>query len=162
MDDTGSTHMSIFEDDINILQDNTNHPLPRCLGVGLHYTSDDRRVPALYRELEVNMWSVDERGFMSNWEPIPVSIRSGHATRAGADRLSGSWLRHRFYTGTCPDQSMRLYVFNYNPGIPPQGERTLPTATPAQLTAPFRTAALRPVGEFPHLDPNFASGHSLI
>ncbi|KAJ6179193.1 hypothetical protein N7519_009654 [Penicillium mononematosum] len=162
MDDTGSTHMSIFEDDISILQDNKNHPLPRCLGVGLHYTSDDRRVPALYRELEVNMWSVDEQRFMSNWEPIPVSIRSGHATRAGADRLSGSWLRHRFYTGTCPDQSMRLWVFNYNPGIPPQGERTLPTATPAQLAAPFRTTALRPVADFPHLDPSFASGHSLI
>ncbi|CAG7934939.1 unnamed protein product [Penicillium nalgiovense] len=162
MDDTGSTHMSIFEDDISILQDNKNHPLPRCLGVGLHYTSDDRRVPALYRELEVNMWSVDDKCFMSNWEPIPVSIRSGHATRAGADRLSGSWLRHRFYTGTCPDQSMRLWVFNYNPGIPPQGEKTLPTATPAQLTAPFRIGALHPIADFPHLDPTLASGHSLI
>ncbi|CAG8891310.1 unnamed protein product [Penicillium egyptiacum] len=161
MDDTGSTHMSIFEDDISILQDNKTYPLPRCLGVGVHYTSDDRRVPSLYRELEVNMWSVDEGSWISKWEAIPASIRSGQATRAGADRLTGSWLRHRFYTGTCPDQSMRLWVFNYNPGIP-QGQRTLPTATPAQLTAPFQTARLHPVGDFPHLDPNLASGQSLI
>ncbi|KGO76962.1 hypothetical protein PITC_003830 [Penicillium italicum] len=167
MDDTGSTHMSIFEDDINILRNmdargGQVYPLPRCLGVGLLYVADGRRVPSLFRELEVNMWSSDQSSWMSpSWQAIPVSINPGRSTRAGADRLSGSWLRHRFYTGTCPDQSMRLWVFNYNPGIP-QGQRTLPTATPAQLAAPFRTGRLRPVSDFPHLDPNLATGQSLF
>ncbi|KAJ6123682.1 hypothetical protein N7471_010999 [Penicillium samsonianum] len=156
MDDTGSTHMSMFEDDINLLRNmgaNDGHiyPLPRCLGVGVLYVADGRRVTSLFRELEVNMWSTDESAWMSPyWQAIPASIQSGQATRVGADRLSGSWLRHRFYTGTCPDQSMRLWVFNYNPGIP-QGQRTLPTATSAQLTASFRIGRLHPVTDFQSL-----------
>jgi hypothetical protein len=166
MDDTGSTHMSIFEDDIAELQvdPRTGHKfsIPRCLGVGVLYVADGRRVPSLFREFEVNMWSEDESGWMTTkWEAIPASIRPGGSTRAGNDRLSGSWLRHRFYTGTTPDQSMRLWVFNYNPGIP-HGQRTLPTATTAQLTAPFRTGRLHPVTDFPHLDPTLATGQSLI
>ncbi|KGO39960.1 hypothetical protein PEX1_027000 [Penicillium expansum] len=167
MDDTGSTHLSLFEDDINILRnlgakDEHTYPLPRCLGVGVLWVADGRRVPSLFRELEVNMWSTDESNWMSpSWQAIPASINSGQSTRAGHDRLSGSWLRHRFYTGTCPDQSMRLWVFNYNPGMP-QGQRTLPTATSAQLTAPFRTGRLHPVTDFPHLDPSLATGQSLL
>ncbi|OQD67531.1 hypothetical protein PENPOL_c003G09919 [Penicillium polonicum] len=167
MDDTGSTHLSLYEDDINIIRnlgakDGHTYPLPRCLGVGVLYLADGSRITSLFRELEVNMWSTDESAWMSpDWQAIPASIRPGQATRAGADRLSGSWLRHRFYTGTCPDQSMRLWVFNYNPGIP-QGQRTLPTATSAQLTAPFRTGRLHPVEDFPHLDPNFTAGESLL
>ncbi|KAJ5446667.1 hypothetical protein N7445_001488 [Penicillium cf. griseofulvum] len=167
MDDTGSTHMSIFEEDIAELQvdPRTGHKfsIPRCLGVGVLYVADGRRIPSLFREFEVNMWSEDESGWMaSEWEAIPASIRPGGSTRAGHDRLSGSWLRHRFYTGTTPDQSMRLWVFSYNPGIPPHGQRTLPTATTAQLTAPFRTGRLYPVTDFPHLDPTLATGQSLI
>jgi hypothetical protein len=166
MDDTGSTHLSLYEDDINVLRnlggDGQTYPLPRCLGVGVLYVADGRRVTSLFRELEVNMWSTDESAWMSpDWHAIPASIQPGQSTRAGADRLSGSWLRHRFYTGTCPDQSMRLWVFNYNPGIP-QGQRTLPTATSAQLTAPFRSGRLHPVTDFPHLDPNLATGQSLL
>ncbi|OQE08686.1 hypothetical protein PENVUL_c009G03706 [Penicillium vulpinum] len=166
MDDTGSTHMSVFEDDIDILRTDARngniYPLPRCLGVGVLYVADGRQVPTLFREFEVNMWSTDESGWMApNWEAIPASIQPGRSTRAGHDRLSGSWLRHRFYTGTCPDQSMRLWVFNYNPGQP-QGQRTLPTASAAQLTAPFRTGRLHPVTDFPHLDPTLATGQSLI
>ncbi|CAI7641713.1 unnamed protein product [Penicillium glandicola] len=167
MDDTGATHMSLYEDDVNVLRnidanDGYVYPMPRCLGVGVLFVADGRQVPAIFREFEVNMWSTDESGWMAtNWEPIPATVQPGRSTRAGADRLSGSWVRHRFYTGTCPDQSKRLWVFNYNPGIP-QGQRTLPTATSAQLIAPYRYPSLQPMTNFPHLDPNMATGQSLI
>ncbi|KAI2722585.1 hypothetical protein CBS147332_3514 [Penicillium roqueforti] len=167
MDDTGATHMLLFEDDINVLRNleaesGPVYPLPRCMGVGVLYLADGNRVTSIFREIEVNMWSYDERKWMSpDWQAISACVQSGQSTRAGADRLLGSWLRHRFYTGTCPDQSLRLWVFDYNPGIP-QGQRTLPTATPAQLNAPYPVARVRPIDDFPHLDPNLATGHGLF
>lgn len=167
MDDTGSTVLCLFEEDINLLRGLGAHggqtyPLPRCLGATAPYTADGRRIPSIFRQLEINMWSTDDSAYMSSrWDAIPATVWPGRATSRGSDRLGGQWLRHRFYTGTCPDQSLRLHVFDYNPGMP-QGQRTLPTATSAQLAAPIRTPWLQPVSDFPHLDPNMASGHSLI
>ena len=164
IDDTGASIMLIFEDDINTLRNleaesGPVYPLPRCLGAANMCLGDGSRITSIVREIEVNMWNYDESDYMSpQWQAIPTCV---DRPRSVSTRLCGPWLRHRFYTGTCPDQSKRLWVFNYNPGLP-QGQRTLPTATPAQLNAPYPPAGAEPMSDYPHLDPNLASGHSLV
>jgi hypothetical protein len=141
LEDSGAADMLIFDEDVEYLQEldpdsrGRPHPLPRCLGIVTYITADGSTHFILNRELEVNIWDPNKQDFVfADWESIPVAIIVGDATNA--NRLNGPWLRTRLYCATVPDQSNRLWMFDYNPGIP--GRRpTLPSASRIAKTAPY-------------------------
>ncbi|KAJ5788142.1 hypothetical protein N7457_003132 [Penicillium paradoxum] len=164
-DDTGADYMTINDDDISAMRvDPTGtgglHPLPRIMGVLSVTLADGSGRNMLVRELQANIWDADERRYMvPEWDSIPAVINP----TTGAKRLNGPWLRWKLYTATCPDNSRRLWIYDYNPSNPPvQADPRIPTATQAQLNAPYPTATnYESIGNHPEFDTNLPSGVSV-
>lgn len=163
MDDTGCSDICIFAEDVILLQNldtqaGVVYPLPRCLGIGVHVLADGTKMFFLHRELEINMWNPkDMKWMLPNWDPISIYIMPGK-TSLTKPRLSGPWLRHRLYSATVPDTTKRLWLFDYNPSYPPEGERALPSAHPDQMRRPFPARKLLPASDVPEFDPNLPAG----
>ncbi|KAJ5144097.1 uncharacterized protein N7515_002884 [Penicillium bovifimosum] len=136
LEDTGASDMLIYNRDVEYLQtldrdyNGNPHPLPRSLGVCNYGMANGSNVSMAVREFEVNMWDPAKHSYVfADWEAIPVCLRDGEPTVHG--RLNGPWVRNRLYCATAPDRTNQLWMFDYNPGT------NIPTATTAQMTAPY-------------------------
>ncbi|CRL25160.1 unnamed protein product [Penicillium camemberti] len=164
-DDTGADYMVLHDEDVNRLRTNlqangVSYPLPRTLGVLVVTLGDGSKKAMLVRELEVNMWDEKEKKYMAaSWDSIPVVVLPGRGTK----RLNGPWMRWKFYTGTAPDNSNRLWIYDYNPTNPLMRGPRLPTATQAQMDRPLPTAnKYESIGNHPQFNPDIPSGKSII
>lgn len=164
-DDTGADYMVLYDEDVNRLRTNlqangVSYPLPRFLRVLVVTLADGSNKAMLVRELEVNMWDEKERQYMAaSWDSIPVVVLPGRGTK----RLNGPWMRSKFYTGTAPDNSNRLWIYDYNPTNPLMGGLRLPTATKAQMERGLPTAhKYESIVNHPQFNPDIPSGKSII
>ena len=65
------------------------------------------------RALEINMMGEENRLHLKNeWDFIEVAVAKNQTHPLPPIRLLGPWLRHRFFTATCPDSTGRMWVFN--------------------------------------------------
>ncbi|KAJ5877330.1 hypothetical protein N7455_000795 [Penicillium solitum] len=152
-DDTGADYMVLYDEDVtrlstNLQANDVSYPLPRILGVLVVTLGDGSKKAMLVRELEVNIW-----------DSIPVVVLPGRGTK----RLNGPWMRWKFYTGTAPDNSNRLWIYDYNPTNPLMRGPRLPTATQAQMDRPLPTAnKYESIGNHPQFNPDIPYGKSII
>ncbi|CAI7576616.1 unnamed protein product [Penicillium glandicola] len=163
-DDTGADYMVLSENDVRKLRTNLQdggiaYCPPRLLAIIPVTLADGSMKSMLVRQLEVNIWNRQERKYMASWDSIPVIVLFGDGTQ----RLNGPWLRWKFYTATAPDNSKRLWLYDYNPANPLMPGPRLPTATQAQLNTamppPYKNDN---IGNRSQYDPNVPSGKSII
>ncbi|KAF3030996.1 hypothetical protein E8E15_011499 [Penicillium rubens] len=164
-DDTGADYMVLYENDVNRLRINLQaqglmYPIPRLLGVLVVTLGDGSKKAMLVRELEVNMWDEHEKQYMADsWDSIPVVVLPGRGTK----RLNGPWMRWKFYTATAPDNSNRLWIYDYNPSNPLMRGPKIPTATKAQMDRALPTAhKYESIENHPQFNPDIPSGKSII
>lgn len=145
--------------ELRMLGEGATYVMPRCLGVGLCGSADGSSEPYLFREFEINIWhEKDHKWMLPNWDRIGMCVRPGRATYR-TPRLCGNWLRRRLYTGTSPDSSLRLWVYDYNPSDPPTGEPGIPAAPAAHYDIPLPPIfRLEPTAHYPTLDVAWPSG----
>ncbi|KAJ5791348.1 uncharacterized protein N7518_008359 [Penicillium psychrosexuale] len=164
-DDTGADYMVLYDNDVELLRVNlqakgTVYSIPPLLGVLVVTLGDGSKKAMLVRELEVNMWDEQQKQYMAaSWDSIPVVVLPGRGTK----RLNGPWMRWKFYTGTAPDNSNRLWIYDYNPTNPLMRGPRLPTETQAQMDRALPTAhKYESIGNHPQFNPDIPSGKSII
>lgn len=158
--------MVIYDSDVaklrtKLVDDGSVYPMPRLLGVIVANLGDGSKRTILAREVQVNMWDpVNLRYMADHWDYIPVLVLPGR----GAKRLNGPWMRWKFYTASCPDNSKRLWIFDYNPSDPPPNGFKIPTATREQVNCPLPTAGNRyeSILNHPHFNQDIPSGKAII
>lgn len=125
-DDTGSTHMLIFEEDMRQLMGlNANTqawPWEQIMGYDLCTLADGTEMAALDLLVEVNMY--DKRPgaprrqlMMHDWVPINCSVVPGAHAAGRNDRLLGNWLRFCLYTATAPEDPPKFFVSTTKTGL---------------------------------------------
>lgn len=117
-DDTGADYMQIYEDDLNQLptsfprspggQTTTRVEAPLMGLQGILQANGSISTHEI-RVLEVNILGDDDVR-LSFWDWVDVVILPGQADPINPTRICGPWLRHRFYTATCPDAKNRLWI----------------------------------------------------
>ncbi|KAJ5717055.1 hypothetical protein N7488_002701 [Penicillium malachiteum] len=119
IDDTGADICTISDGDVDHLREqtglNNNPPL-----LGYAEVAGATGQPPVFeqiRALEINLWGQDPRTqsqgamMLPHWDIIEVAIARNPADPSNEPtRILGPWLRHRFFTGTAPDGSGRLYI----------------------------------------------------
>lgn len=110
-DDTGADYMQVYESDIDQLpksiprdpQGNATGPAVEAPLMGLHAVRQANGTETTHeiRIVEVNILDENDRE-MTFWDWVDVVILSGQADPINPTRVCGPWLRHRFYTATCP------------------------------------------------------------
>ncbi|KAJ5714050.1 uncharacterized protein N7483_011231 [Penicillium malachiteum] len=115
-DDTGSDTMVLQPRDLDLIRANIERGgLPRpppapLLGTARFNTADGESVVNDIRTLEVNMFDKKGNSMSPVWDWIECAVSTADLDHVRPLRLSGPWVRHRFYTGTSPDGTGRLYV----------------------------------------------------
>ncbi|KAJ5740704.1 hypothetical protein N7493_000576 [Penicillium malachiteum] len=116
-DDTGSDTMVLQQNDFDLLRDNVERsgqarpPPAPLLGTVRFNTADGAAVTNDIRALEVNMFDKRGNAMSPVWDWVECAVSTMELEPHSRPlRLLGPWLRHRFYTGTSPDGTGRLYV----------------------------------------------------
>ncbi|KAJ5594961.1 uncharacterized protein N7459_001169 [Penicillium hispanicum] len=132
IDDTGSAIMVLYEEDLTRLE-NKSQQAARLMGYFTGVGVFGALTLASYK-LEVTIRN-DDGNNMVDWVPIQVAIKPG--SRVGDNfRISGPWMRHRFFVGTSPNNTGMLYISRNKAGLvrelPAFPEDAVPNA-PAEI-----------------------------
>ncbi|KAJ5162254.1 hypothetical protein N7492_007646 [Penicillium capsulatum] len=143
LDDTGSSVMIIYRDDLDKLEAKRGSPAPlmgNFTGIGVFGTLT---LPTYKIEVTIQ----DDRGEnMIDWVPIQVAVKEG--SRVGSSyRISGPWMRHRFFVGSSPVNAGLLCVSKNKTGLV-----SLITAFPEDQT-PNPPPEIVPAAEIPYIPP---------
>lgn len=109
MDDSGSSIMTIYEDDLRTLIIPKPGTFPSQLIVGYSpftSSSGDIELPVVKIEAAV-FWNGEE---VAPFTEIQCALFEGKKTSWNSPRLSGPLLRHRIFTATAPDRRPELYL----------------------------------------------------
>ncbi|KAJ5721161.1 uncharacterized protein N7483_009095 [Penicillium malachiteum] len=106
LDDTGAAVMVIYEDDLERIE-NKAHQTATVVGGGRLNGIFSHSFIVIHR-IEVNMR--DTKGnYLAPWTTIQVAVIGGDRPMSWM-RLSGPWMRHRFFVGTSPNKRGLLCV----------------------------------------------------
>lgn len=114
--------MQIYKADLELLRTLESHAArsdisgPPVMGVRIFYDCEEKIVFREVKALQVNMFD-DEGKEMGPWDWVECAFKEKKRDPDNTIRLAGPWLRHRFYTGTSPDGSGRLWVHNKKRGF---------------------------------------------
>lgn len=127
LDDTGCDNFILFYGDLVLLQDmeadatgQAGTGIPPLAGVITTQLGDGSLAYMYIRMLEVAMFGDNNSGMMTNqglWDLVQVSIKDGYQEDFHDERVCGIWSRFKLYSGTCPDQSGRVYLSDSRPGM---------------------------------------------
>lgn len=115
VDDTGATTMLMYKADLDEIQTIAGRDAV-ALGPISGRTPNGPITFPTYR-LEVNIIDADYEPLLDKWVPLQCLVKDGDQESDGMPRLSGMWMRHMLYTGTCPDNRGLLYVSNSLGGL---------------------------------------------
>ncbi|KAJ5591559.1 uncharacterized protein N7459_001928 [Penicillium hispanicum] len=131
-DDTGSSVMTIYQEDLDLLKNlhfihtKTKLDPPLC-GMVTVYGYDGQDLTEKNILIEVNLMDTSGQE-MSTWDRVECIVRRGSVVTEKIPRLNGPWLRYKLYTGTAPwDGTPRtpgvapvensLYVYSAKSGL---------------------------------------------
>ncbi|CAG8148763.1 unnamed protein product [Penicillium salamii] len=166
IDDTGASIMQIYQSDIEHLMTSNpmkavegDYPMPRLLGVVSMCLADSTVSNRICRQLEANLWDLENNSEMGQWEKIPVSVEPGTNVSANGilkPRLAGPWVRWRYYSATVPNE-LSLRVYDYNPSNAARGRRRISDSGP-YLPLSIGQFDMQDIGDFPNMDGSKVAG----
>lgn len=116
--DTGSSMMSIYQDDlVKLLGPHGTAVGPNIPVMGLARTKTGGGI-VTKNVIEVEVTILDgNRQRMTAWSRIPCGLNPGHWTLNGMPRLDGPILNDLLYLGSAPDSSGLLYIATSKAGL---------------------------------------------
>ena len=139
--------MVLYEDDLEKLETKASE-MAKIVGAARLNGAFGGWYVVIYR-IEVNMRDQDGN-YMLDWAPIQVAVINGDRP-VGHMRMSGPWMRHRFFVGTSPNRkgilciakNKSLFIRQIEPvpkedlaGVP--ADLRLPPNPPGALYAQYR------------------------
>ncbi|KAJ5107863.1 hypothetical protein N7456_004538 [Penicillium angulare] len=119
LDDTGSDVMRMYEDDFDMLQ--TAYYVrndrwiyrPPIISVAETILASGDLSTNFQTYVHVNIKCTDGSYMNDTWETVAVTIMPGNGFGFNACRISGPWLRAKYYVASAPDGTLRMYAANY-------------------------------------------------
>lgn len=108
LDDTGATHMHIFQGDLDLLHTmEPNHQAPGLGWVILNTSNGNMKAPSVL--LEAALFSSTDVQLIP-WTTINAVLYRGSQSSPTDFRLSGIWWRHMIGIASLPDDTGRLHL----------------------------------------------------